>query len=91
MKGEDYVKIIVEDELDRIAWEDTVVQEQFYIRREYEIDDGAVIEYEWRAFPGDSADQRFNHRFTMKILPKRNTEKLELGVLKTIQHPANGR
>lgn len=91
MKGEDYVKIIIEDELDRIAWEDTIVQEPAYIRRDYEIDDGAVIQYEWRVFPGESEDDKYNHRFTMTILPKNNSEKLKLGLLKSIPHPPNSR
>lgn len=91
MKGEDYVKIIIEDELDRIAWEDTIVREPAYIRREYEIDDGAVIQYEWRAFPGESADDNYNHRFTMTILPRENPAELELGLLKTIPHPPDNR
>ncbi len=88
---ETYVRIIIEDERDRITSDDTVVREPAYIRREYEIDDGAVIQYEWRAFPGKSAEDNYNHRFTMTILPKNNKEKLKLGLLKTIPHPPNSR
>lgn len=91
MKAEDYVKIIVEDDLNRITWEDTIVQEPAYIRRLYEIDDGAMVQYEWRAYPGDSAEDDYNHRFTLNMLPKKNTEELELGVIKAIPHPPNFR
>ncbi len=89
MNGEEYVKIIVEDDLNRISGENTVIQEPFYIRREYQIDDGAVIQYEWRAFPGDAADENFNHRFTLTELAKPNPSKHKVGVLKTIAHTSN--
>jgi hypothetical protein len=89
--AEEYVKIIIEDDLNRITWEETLTQKDHYIERTYEIDDGAVIKYEWRGFPSDNPKESFNHKFTLIKLPKQNPNKLEAGVVKIIYHPTNSR
>ena len=89
-KGEEYVRIIIEDDLNRILWEETINQADSYIEREYEIDDGAVIKYEWRGFPGNDPANSFNHRFSLIKLPAKNPDKLETGIIKTINFPSDG-
>lgn len=91
MKAEEYVKIIIEDDLNRIAWEETMNHGTEYIEREYEIDDGAFIKYEWRGFPGKDPSDQYNHRFTLVTLPPDNPDNLEIGVIRVIPHPANNR
>lgn len=89
--GEVYAKIIIEDDLNRIAWEETLTHEENYIEREYEIDDGAFIKYEWRSFPGNSPEDAYNHKFTLITPPKKNPDKLKPGVLLIIPHSPNSR
>ena len=48
MDHEGYVGIIMRDETDRIVRETPTVYENARIVREYEFEDGAVVEYEWR-------------------------------------------
>lgn len=89
--AEEYVHIITEDDLNRIVWEETISYTDFYIERQYEIDDGALVKYEWRSFPGNNAEESYNHRFTLLTPPKKNPEKLEMGIIKIILHPTNSR
>ncbi len=85
--AEEYVKIIIEDDLNRIMWEETKTHKDSYIERDYEIDDGAVIKYEWRGFPGNDPAESFNHRFSLIKLPVKNPHGLETGVIKIINFP----
>lgn len=87
---EKYVEIIIEDDLNRIVGEETIKHDNSYIEREYEIDDGAVIKYEWRGFPGNGPAESFNHKFSLIKLPPGNPENLKTGVIKIINFPADG-
>lgn len=89
--AEKYVRIIMEDDLNQIVWEETVSYSDFYIERKYEFDDGAAVKYEWRGFPGNDPEEVYNHKFTLITPPKKNPEKLETGVIKIIAHPSNSR
>lgn len=70
------------DETDRIVRETPTVYENARIVREYEFEDGAVVEYEWR----DVSLAGFNHQFTLLRAPKKNPGKLKAGVIKTISY-----
>lgn len=85
--AEIYVNIIIEDDLNRIIWEETRTHKDSYIERDYEIDDGAVIKYEWRGFPGSDPAESFNHKFSLIKLPAQNPHNLETGVIKIINFP----
>lgn len=89
--AEKYARIIMEDDLNQIAWEETLDHGDDYIAREYEITDGAFIKYEWRSFPGKSANENYNHRFTLVTPPKKNPDKLKPGIIYQIDHPKGGR
>ncbi len=87
--AEEYVKIIIEDDLNRIMWEETRTHKDSYIERDYEIDDGAIIKYEWRGFPVSDPAESFNHRFSLIKLPVKNPHNLEPGVIKIINFPSH--
>lgn len=82
MSAEEYVRIIMQDETDKIVREIPVVYEADRIEREYEFEDGAVVKYEWQ----DISLRSFNHRFSLVSLPKPNPEKLAAGVIRTIDY-----
>lgn len=87
--GEDYANIIMRDEREKIVRETPTVFEDDYLERVYEFDDGAVVSYEWQGTPDGrtSADGKYNHRFTLKELPKPNTGNLKKGVISIISYP----
>ncbi len=66
MSAEKYVRIIMDDETDNIVRETPTVYENARIVREYEFEDGAIVEYEWR----DITMRDFNHRFTLIQAPR---------------------
>lgn len=72
------------DERERIVSEVPTIYEADRIERVYEIDDGAVVKYEWRS-PDAGGD--FNHRFTLIKPPAENHAGLQPSVLATIPHP----
>lgn len=90
--ADEYVRIIMEDDLGKIAGEETVIyQENEKIERLYTFADGAVVRYEWQSFPFDAPVEKYNHRFSLVILPKPNPHKLKSGIIKTIDYSASGR
>ncbi len=78
--AEEYVKIIMRDETEKIASEASTVYENARIERIYEFDDGAVMKYEWH----DIAVGDFNHRFTLMSVPKGSKE--STGVVRVINY-----
>lgn len=91
-QADEYVRIIMEDDLEKIAGEETVIyKENEKIERLYTFDDGAVVRYEWQSFPFDASAERYNHRFSLVTLPSPNPNKLKSGVIKTIDYTASGR
>ncbi len=88
-KAEKYADMIIEDDLSHVVSEEPVVYTDKEIRRVYEFDDGAVVEYEWQGTTDGrrSASGIFNHRFTMTKTPSPNPDKLKKGVIKTIMYP----
>jgi hypothetical protein len=80
MSADQYVRIIMHDETEKIVRETPRVYESDRIEREYEFEDGAIVKYEWQ----DSSLGEFNHRFSLVSPPKPNPEKLSVGVIKTI-------
>lgn len=90
-KAEEYADIIIRDDLRRIVSEKTVQYEPHRIERVYEIDDGAVVKYEWQDFPSEKKAESFNHRFTLIELPSPNPHKLKTGVIKTINYTGGKR
>lgn len=87
--SEDYVRLILEDDLNRIVGEETITHEHNYINRQYEIDDGAVVRYEWQDFPFAQTSEMeiFNHKFTLVTLPNPNPDNLKPGILRIIDFP----
>lgn len=89
---DEYVRIIMEDDLGKIAGEKTVVyRETERIERLYTFADGAVVRYEWQSFPFDNSEEKYNHRFSLVTLPEPNPHKLKSGIIKTIDYPEGGR
>lgn len=88
-KSEKYVDMIIEDDLSEVVSETAAVYTDKEIRRVYEFSDGAVVEYEWQGTKDGkrSADDLFNHRFTMTKTPTPNPDKLKKGVIRTIMYP----
>jgi hypothetical protein len=82
MDAEKYVRIIMQDETEKIVRETPTVYEADRIEREYEFKDGAVVKYEWQ----DAALNGFNHRFTLVIPPNSNAGKIKAGVIRTIDY-----
>lgn len=79
-----YVNIIISDVIEEIAEDETTVQTSEKIERLYYFHDGAVVRYEWKAFPPGKPAESFNHRFTLITPPAPNPRKFETGVIKTI-------
>lgn len=90
-KAEEYADIIIRDDMQRIVSEKTVEYEPHRIERIYEIDDGAVVKYEWQDFPPGKEAENYNHRFTLIELPSPNPHKFKTGVIKTINYTGGGR
>jgi len=90
-KAEDYVGIIMRDELDKIANETATVYETHRIERLFEFTDGAVVKYEWQDYPDENSAEKYNHRFTLITPPKPNPNKLKAGVIKTIDYTGSKR
>ncbi len=83
-----YVTSIIEDIQTRFTNEQTTkFIEGEEIKREYTFEDGAVILYEWQNAPRSGSSGKFNHRFTLKTLPKPNLHKLKTGIIKEINYP----
>lgn len=82
MGADKYVRIIMQDETDKILRETPLIYETGRIEREYEFADGAVVKYEWQ----DASLRGFNHRFSLVQPPKSNPGKLSVGVLHTIEY-----
>lgn len=91
--ADEYVRIITEDDLRKIAGEETVLyREGEKIERLYRFADGAVVRYEWQGFPFVSPKEKYNHRFSLVTAPSPNPNKLKAGVIKTIDYSgASGR
>lgn len=82
-----YFTSIIEDIQTRFTNEETLkFIEGKQIEREYTFEDGAIIKYEWQNAPRSGSADKFNHRFTLKTLPKPNPHKLKTGVIKIINY-----
>ncbi|MEZ5305686.1 MAG: hypothetical protein R2684_00930 [Pyrinomonadaceae bacterium] len=86
-----YVTSIIQDIQTRFVEEKTTKFSARKIERMYEFDDGAVVTYEWQDSASVSGDEDYNHRFTLKKVPKPNPNKLKPGIIKVIPHPDGGR
>jgi hypothetical protein len=86
---EEYARIIMRDEREKIVAETPTVYETHRIERVYEFADGAVVKYEWQSTPDGrtSAKGAFNHRFTLTTLPSPNPHGFKKGVIKVINYP----
>jgi hypothetical protein len=87
----EYAEIIMNDEREKIVAETPTVYEEDKIERIYEFADGAIVKYEWQSTPDGrtSAEEIFNHRFTLLILPKSNPHNFKKGIIKEINYPRN--
>lgn len=83
-KAEKYYEMIVNDDMRHVVSEEAALHTPTEIRRIYEFDDGAVVEYEWRSGDGGRSGDGFNHRFTLVNTPSPNPDKLKKGIIKTI-------
>ncbi len=81
LTAQEYVDILTRDERGRIVSETPTIYEETRIERVYEIDDGAVVKYEWLS-PELNGD--YNHRFTLVKPPDINPKGLKPGVLSSI-------
>ncbi|HMS39688.1 MAG TPA: hypothetical protein PKE69_05635 [Pyrinomonadaceae bacterium] len=59
------------------------------IERIYEFHDGAILKYEWQSAPDGrtSAEERYNHQFSLINLPVPNPNKFKKGIVKVINYP----
>ncbi|HSK70588.1 MAG TPA: hypothetical protein VK892_02750 [Pyrinomonadaceae bacterium] len=89
--AEEYADIIIRDERERIVSEKTIEYEPHRIERIYEMDDGAVVRYEWQDFPTGKTAENFNHRFTLITLPSPNPHNFKKGIIKTIDYSSSPR
>jgi len=87
--AEEYAAIIMNDEREKIVKETPIVYNADQIERIYEFADGAMVKYEWQSTPDGrtSADERFNHRFSLIKTPKPNPHKLKEGIIKQTNYP----
>jgi hypothetical protein len=85
----EYADIIIRDETEKIVAETPTVYTADKIERIYEFADGAIVKYEWQSSPTGrtSAAERYNHKFTLTVLPSPNPHKFEIGVVKVINYP----
>ena len=87
---ERYAEIIIEDNREQIASEETIEYSPHRIERLYTFDDGAVVRYEWQDLPGGgrtAESERYNHRFMLIETPSPNPKGFEKGVIKVINYP----
>ena len=77
-----YARIVIEDMTERIVSETPVVYTDEYIQRVYEIDDGAILKYEWFA----EGTNEINHRVSLEKAPKPNPNNLKPHVIKEINY-----
>ncbi len=86
---EEYADIILRDEREKIAKEKPTIYETDKIERIYEFYDGAIVKYEWQKSPmgRTSAEEIFNHRFSLTALPVPNPRKFKKGIIKQINYP----
>lgn len=88
--AEEYVRIILEDDREKIAGEETVLyREGEKIERLYRFPDGAVVRYQWQSFPAAGAKERYNHRFSLVTAPQPNPQKLKTGIIRSIDYSGN--
>ena len=84
--GEEYARIILNDEREKIATETPTVHTADRIERVYEFADGAVVKYEWQTFSGQAIAEKYNHRFTLLVPPTANSDNLKKGIIKVIDY-----
>jgi hypothetical protein len=86
-----YADIILADEREKIISETPTIYQDDKIERIYEFADGAIVKYEWQSTPDGrtSAEEIFNHRFTLIALPEPNPNKLKKGIIRVINYPRN--
>jgi hypothetical protein len=89
--AEEYADIILRDEREKIVSETPTIYEDHKIERIYEFGDGAIVKYEWQSTPDGrtSAEEIFNHRFSLISLPEPNPNKFKKGIVKVINYPQN--
>jgi hypothetical protein len=89
--AEEYADIILRDEREKIVSETPTIYEERKIERIYEFADGAIVKYEWQTAPDGrtSAEEIFNHRFSLISLPEPNQNKFKKGIIKVINYPQN--
>ncbi|MEZ5426094.1 MAG: hypothetical protein R2747_07515 [Pyrinomonadaceae bacterium] len=87
--AEEYAQLIIEDNLNRIVFDETITHQENYIQINYKFDDGAVVCYEWQDFPFSQTPKTeiFNHKFTLVTPPSPNPENFQPGVIKIIDFP----
>lgn len=87
--AEEYAEIIMRDDRAKIAAETPTVYTEEIIERIYEFHDGAQVKYEWQSTPDGrtSAEEKFNHRFTLVKTPNPNPHKLKAGIIRQINYP----
>ncbi|HQU84776.1 MAG TPA: hypothetical protein PKY59_16675 [Pyrinomonadaceae bacterium] len=85
----DYAAIIMNDEREKIVKETPTIYTEEFIERVYEFADGAVVKYEWQSTPDGrtSAEEKFNHRFSLVKTPQPNPHKLKEGIISQINYP----
>jgi len=87
--AEDYAYIIIRDEREKIKNETPTHFSEEKIERIYEFKDGAIVKYEWQSAPEGrtSAEELYNHKFSLITLPEPNPQKFKKGVIKVINYP----
>lgn len=87
--AEEYAAIIMNDEREKIVKETPTIYNDDQIERLYEFADGAVIKYEWQSTPDGrtSAEEKFNHKFSLIKTPNPNPHKLKEGIVKQTNYP----
>lgn len=85
----EYADIVIRDERHKIKTETPTIYTSDKIERIYEFHDGAVLKYEWQSAldGGNSAEERYNHQFSLIDLPSPNPQKFEIGIVKVINYP----
>lgn len=87
--AQNYAAIIMNDEREKIVKETPTIYNDEQIERIYEFEDGAVVKYEWQATPDGrtSAEEKFNHRFSLIKAPQPNPHNLKEGIISQINYP----
>jgi hypothetical protein len=84
---DDYAEIIMLDKRDRIVNERPTVYTDDRIERVYELDDGAIVLYQWQSpVAARAGAEAFNHRFTLTRPPTDNPAKLKNEIIKIINY-----